>query len=282
MVDGAAALPADLAAKAGVYVVPLSLSVDGRPVTDPAAPVEDVLGAPRWATSGPSPGAFAEAVSAADRGDGVVVVTVAREVSATHAAATVAADSFPAGRVRVVDSRTAAGAQSLVCLAAARRAAAGGDVAAVAAAAQSAAALARLVATVPDLSRLARSGRVPAVAVRAGQALGVQPLFEFRLGRVRPLRPARRPEHARRRMVAALERASAGSEAVEVAALHASDPAAAQALLADVCARVGAARGFVSAFSPVMIAHTGPGLLGLAWVSSGPPRPRPRGGAPSA
>ena len=44
-----------------------------------------------------------------------------------------------------------------------------------------------------------------------------------------------------------------------------SPPTAAAALLARVEAETDVVDGFVSEFSPVMVVHTGPGLLGLAW-----------------
>jgi fatty acid-binding protein DegV len=43
------------------------------------------------------------------------------------------------------------------------------------------------------------------------------------------------------------------------------DQAAAEDLLAQVRARTKVETAFLSAFSPVMVAHTGPGLVGLAW-----------------
>ena len=50
-----------------------------------------------------------------------------------------------------------------------------------------------------------------------------------------------------------------------VSALHAVAPDAAAALLARIEDEVDVAEGFVSEFGPVMVVHTGPGLLGLSW-----------------
>src|SRR5581483_3719039 len=109
----------------------------------------------------------------------------------TTQAALVAQQLHGSERVRVVDSCTAAGAEGLVVTAAARVASAGGDIDEVEAAARHAATRVHLVATVANLDRLAKSGRVPEAAAWAGRWLGLQPLFEFRDGGAHPLRPSR-------------------------------------------------------------------------------------------
>jgi DegV family protein with EDD domain len=206
----------------------------------------------------------AEAIETADTGDGVVVLTIAQAMSSTHQAAQLAAREWP-DRVQVVDTQTAAGAQGLVVLAAARRAREGGSVSDVVAEAERARATVRLVATLPSLDHLARSGRVPGVAAWAGRWLGLQPLFEFRNGGAHPLRPARSRAAAEDRMLALWRADMVPGAALHVAAMHALDPAAADRLLDAVRDQVQPATAFVGSFGPVMVAHTGPGLVGLAW-----------------
>ena len=83
----------------------------------------------------------------------------------------------------------------------------------------------RLVATLSSLDHLVRSGRVPGVAGWAGRRLGINPLFEFRGGKVLRLRPALSQEGALDRIVAMVRRSrpdEAGAEPrLHVAALHA-------------------------------------------------------------
>jgi fatty acid-binding protein DegV len=125
----------------------------------------------------------------------------------------------------------------------------------------------RLVATVADLERLARSGRVPDAARWVGDRLGVRPLFEFRSGRARPLRPAFSREAALDRIVSRCAH-DAGQGPLHVAVLHAVDPAAADVLSSRV-AELKPATSMVGPFSPVMVSHTGRGLAGLAWWREG-------------
>ena len=243
------------------------LTLGGVTTRDGVLSLADVAvraGAEPFSTSGPTPGELAAAAEEAEAGEGVLIVTLARQMSATFDAACLAAGTAPPGRVRVVDSRSAAGGEALVALAAARRSAAGGDLAQVTAAAEKAAARVSLVAAVADLGHLARSGRVPAAAARAGQALGVRPLFQLRQGRVRALRPARGGEPALLRLVAAPS-AERRAGRLHAAVLHACDEAAAATVLDGVRARYAPASAFAGGFSPVMVAHTGPGLVGIAW-----------------
>lgn len=298
--DSAAALPPDVAARLGVHVVPLWLLIGGERHRDGDLPLEAVVArfSEPISTSAPSPGEYAE-VMAQLRGDGpVVALTVSERMSSSFEAAVLAAklvagdaarvvdaawrtgaasssvalgpgaDGAPAAEVVVVDTDTAAGAQGLVVQAAAEAAGQGADLATVLAVIERVVDRVRLVATVADLERLAASGRVPEAARRIGDRLGVQPLFEFRHGRARPLRPAFSTAAARdrilRRCVADAPPPGPRPGRLHATVLHALDPEAA----ADLRRRVEAldpASCDTGPFSPVMVVHTGRGLAGLAW-----------------
>ena len=190
--DSAAAVPQPLAAECGITVVPMWLVSDGEAVREGERTLGELLGDARITTSAPTPGEFEDAIrSALERGaSDVLVLTIASAMSASHDAAAVAVRDV-GEHARVVDTMTAAGAQALVVLAAARAANAGLSLDDVARVATDVAARVRLVATVPDLEHLVRSGRVPGIAGWAGRTLGLSPLFEFRTGKVHRLRPAR-------------------------------------------------------------------------------------------
>jgi DegV family protein with EDD domain len=265
--DSAAALPPELAGAHGIAVVPMWLTIDGRSVREGEIPFEDLLSRTDVKTSGPAPGEFETVVGdrlAADDVDSVVVLTIASTMSSTYEAAVVGARAA-GGPVRVIDTRTAAGAQALVVLAAAAAADAGGSVDEVEAAARRAIGEVRLVAMVPNLDHLVRSGRVPNIAGWAGRRLGIAPLFEFRDGGAHPLRPARGAQAALDRIVARWRRDRVEGARLHVAALHAYAEADATALLARVRSESEPATAFVGPFGSVMVAHTGPGLVGLAW-----------------
>jgi fatty acid kinase fatty acid binding subunit len=265
--DSAAALPPELAAAHGIAVVPMWLTIDGRSVREGELPFEELLQRTDVKTSGPAPGEFetvvAERLAAGDV-DSVVVLTIASTMSSTYEAAVVGARAA-GGTVLVIDTRTAAGAQALVVLTAAAVAEAGGSVEDVEAAARRAIGEVRLVAMVPNLDHLVRSGRVPGIAGWAGRRLGIAPLFEFRDGGAHPLRPARGVPAALDRIVARWRRDRVEGARLHVAALHAYAEADATALLERVRSESEPATAFVGPFGSVMVAHTGPGLVGLAW-----------------
>lgn len=277
MTDSACSLPAEIVSESSVVVVPMWVSAGGRQYRDGEIGMDQVLDrlGEGLTTSGPAPGELARAAAQADEGDGVVILTISRRMSAVYDAARVAASSLEENNVAVVDTGTAAGAQGLVVLAASRAARAGMALDGVVAAARAAASSARLVATLPSLEHLARGGRVPGAAAWGARWLGLQPVFEFREGKVRPLRPARGRRSALRQTVAVWERAweaaerkrapGGGAPGFHVAALHALEPATAAELLAEVTARAQPTSAFIGSFSPVMVTHTGPGLAGLAW-----------------
>jgi DegV family protein with EDD domain len=263
--DSAAALPPDLAREHGIAVVPMWLTVRGVPEPEGGRPLDQLVNERDVTTSAPTPGEFETAIKEACAGsDGAVVLTIASSMSATFHAASVAAQAVD-GPVRVVDTATAGGAEALVVLAAAQAARAGASLEEVESRARAVMEQVRLVATVPTLDHLVRSGRVPGVAGWAGRRLGINPLFEFRGGKVRRLRPALSRATALDRIVALVHRSRRPHSRLHVAALHALAVETADELLERVSQLEHPTTAFVGEFGPVMVVHTGPGLAGVAW-----------------
>ncbi len=271
--DSAATLPPELASGNEVAIVPMEVTIAGRSNGDRRVPLQEVLQHldDGVRTSSPSPGRFSSAIAAAQDGDGVLVLTVARSMSGTFQVASLAARRAT-GPTEVLDTGTAAGGEGLVVLAAARAASAGRPLQEVLEVARRAAAGVRLVATLHDLRHLVAGGRLPRVVGWLGGILGVQPLFEFRGGTIRPLLPALSHRAARRRMLGRWRRSRPrGPAALHVAALHALERDEAERLLEAVRAEASPATSFIGEFDAVMVAHTGPGLTGLAWWWDGAP-----------
>jgi DegV family protein with EDD domain len=264
--DSAAALPSELVERYNIRVVPLWLHIGDDRYRDGELPLEEL--AARFdepcSTAAPAPGEFAAVIAEARESGPVVVLTLAEGMSSTHQAAVLGARQVDE-LVAVMDTGTAAGAQALVVLAAAEAArdenATIDDVLGVA---KDVASRVHLVATVPDLARLASSGRVPEAARWLGDRLGVRPLFEFRQGQVKPLRPAFSRSAALERIVNRCASDHTTDGDLHVAVLHALDQDAADMLVQRVNA-LNPASCIVGPFSPVMVAHTGQGLAGLAW-----------------
>jgi DegV family protein with EDD domain len=251
-------------------VVAITILLDDVEVRDrpeAAARVAAALRADRSVkTAPPDALAYARAVEEGDA-DEAIVLTPATEFTVMHRNALLAA-RLSTRRVEVVDTRTAAAAQGLVVasvLHALRRGATLDDALDVA---YRAAARAELVASLPDLRVIERSGRVPAPLL--GSARPEVPngrvLFRFRDGAVVPLAATESAAEALQRLATAW-RVGGGESAASAAVFHARNPREAAALR-----RLLGRPAPVVAFSPAMAVHTGLGCVGVAWL--GAPKPR--------
>lgn len=266
--DTAAALTSELAASWGVRLVPLTVTVDGRSYRDtdlnPA-----MLAAGRVTTAGPTPGEFMAALQ--DAPDGAVVITVAASLSSTNAAAHMAASVCDAP-VEVVDSRTAAGAQALVVLAAVDQAARDRDVHAVAESARVAARSVRVAGFLENLDGLARSGRVPGLAADAARKTGLQFMFTLRDGSIKPARPATSRASALDRLVELCLASNDPEHAADVMLLGRADGLDERLDNAVAAGRLTIGRRLTGAFGTAITLYTGPGVTGLAWTLRGSDR----------
>lgn len=266
--DSAASLPADAAERFGIVVVPMTLVLGGVVYPDDEVPLEELighLGTEHVSTASPSVGAFLKAMESASEEGEVLVLTVSSNMSSTFDAARTAAGYLAPGSVQVIDTKTAAGAQGLVALAAARQAERGAALEEVAAVAERVASRVRLLGSLDNLEYLARGGRVPVAAARAGRTLGVRALFEFSDGRATARRPALSASATVDRLVGECLAGGRDGARLHAAVLHARCPDLAEGLCERVVAGAPDAVTFLAPFSPVMVAHTGPGLLGVAW-----------------
>jgi DegV family protein with EDD domain len=270
--DSAASLGPDLAAAWNVVVVPMQLSVGDDSLGEDEITLEEVAARldEGVSTSAPSPGAFARAIEQADRGDGVLVVTVSEKLSATAGSARMGGD-LGGAEVRVLDSGSAAGGQGLVVLAAARAAAGGARLAEVEQRAREVAGRTRLIAAVDSLDQLERGGRIPRMAAMAGRGMGIRPLFELRHGEIKRLRPATSVSGAQSAMLSRWRRSRPEHAKLHLAALHCFSRQRADQIVVAVSAHSSLEECFIGQFSPVMVAHTGPGVWGMAWWWEDPP-----------
>jgi DegV family protein with EDD domain len=216
-------------------------------------------------SSAPTALEYLQAIEEADA-EAAVVVTPAVEFTTMFHNASVAAE-LSERPVTVVDSRTAAAAHGLVVERAAEVAGEGGSVADTVRAAEEAARRAELVAALDGLDYIRRSGRVPPAAVGLARHLGVRPVFRLHQGVVERLGVPRSRESALERVAhEAQDRGVRDSERRVV--FHAADPERASVL--------GRRLGIAGAteFSPSMGIHTGPGVIGVAWLRPGGRRRR--------
>ncbi|MFN2590166.1 MAG: DegV family protein, partial [Actinomycetota bacterium] len=209
-------------------------------------------------SAAPSPLDYADAIERVEVRH-VVVITPAAEFTWMYRNGTLAAE-LTERSVTVVDSRSATAGHGLVVLAAAEAAAGAGGVDDVVSAAEDAASRVELVGALETLDYLRASGRVPAMAIGLATQLGVRPVFRFRDGVAERVGLPRSEQAAVSRVLREW-RDGGGEDAERCAVFHAARPEAAE----DLAGRLGGT-SFVTEFSAAMAIHTGPGVVGVAWL----------------
>jgi DegV family protein with EDD domain len=271
--DSSAVVPDVWVADYALEIVPLQLAwPDGTIMeTDPPYPEVAALLTQRGApsTAAPSPGAFGalfERLLAT--GSDVLTITPPAEFSTTFSGATLAARSIGGERIRILDARTAAAGQGIVATEAARRAASvpTPNLDEVCDTALRAASRVEIWATLTQLDYLRRSGRVPAIAAIGAGALRLQPVVRYAGGNPTPVGVTRSAARASERLLRAWERSVLPGRVLRLVAFHSDREDEAGALAVRVLERVPGAETHVVAVTASLAAHTGPGLLGLAWL----------------
>jgi DegV family protein with EDD domain len=263
--DSNTCLPPGEVAGSRIHVVPIAIrlasgEVQGDPARASSLVYEALARDEPVKSSAPTPLEYLEAIDGAGA-DEAVVITPAAELTVMYRNACVAA-GLATCPVSVVDSRTAAAAQGLVVLVAAAVGAAGGSAEEIRTAALSASARTGLVAALDGIDHVRRSGRVSSVALGLAEHLGIRPVFQLRDGSVERLGVPRSERSALRRIVQ--EAWQRGARTAERSAVfHAACPERAEALRAML-----GGSDFVTEFSPSMGIHTGPGVVGVAWLAA--------------
>ena len=273
--DSASAIPPEMAAEFGIAVAPMEITIDGRThVEGPSVSLKtfyrDLVTADELpTTSAPNPQAWLNAIGeAAGNADSVLCVTLSSNLSAAYDAARVAIDlaqkELPGKNVRVFDSESAAGSQALIALAAARAAARGDSLDEVESAAAHVRSRVYLVAFLETLMFLHKGGRVPRIAVWATQVLDIKPVLQFSRGRVDIVARPRSRRRAFDRLMQSVRADLAGKRA-HVNVMHADAAEEAALVMANLGSEFDCRELFLTQFHPFMGAHTGPGLVAVAY-----------------
>ena len=282
VVDSAASLPPHYEQLPGLHVVPMHLHIDGESYLDGQDLTTGdfyklLRGANRPpSTASPSPGSFLSAFEAASLGaHSILCLTISPRFSSTHdsamMAAAQAAERIPGLRIEVIDTESAAGGQGLVVTEALRAASKGLTLDEVAAECAKVIPRVSLLGCLDTLYYVWKSGRVPGIAYVSTKLLKIKPLLELTRGRVKNIGRPRTTQRAVARLLE-LMRQRTGAAPVHAAVMHADAAEEAEAVRRRIEDEFDTVELFVSEFSPVLGAHTGPGLLCIAfWAEDAPP-----------
>ena len=272
--DSTSCLTADEMSYLDVRVVPLRVMLGARSAVDDGVDVTpaDVTRALREkfavSTSRPTPAEFAAMYRSVLEAGATRIVSVhlSAALSGTWESATLAAQDFPHGAVRVVDSRSTAMGLGFAVLAAARCAAEGGSAAAVQGAATATVDRTRTMFYVDTLEHLRRGGRIGSAQALFATSLKVKPLLQMIEGQIVPLEKVRTSARAVARLID-LTAAAAGDSEVDLAVHHLAAAEKADALLASLRSAIPRVRDArVAELGAVIGAHLGPGVLGTVLV----------------
>jgi fatty acid kinase fatty acid binding subunit len=268
-------LPREMVRAAGVQEVSLYVSDGDRHEREADMPTFEAFyerlrsSAEVPTTSQPSIGDFLSVYEPlADEGHDIVSIHISGGISGTVESARQAAAELErrgaGSRIRVMDSGSACGGMGAIVLAAAAAARGGADAGAVAARAEAAKEATKIWFAVDTLEYLRRGGRIGSAQAWVGGALKVKPILTLDNELV-PIERVRTSRRAFERMIDYLhDRKADGATAWMVQHIRALDQA--EKVVERGREIFDSEPLFVSEIGPVIGAHAGPGLLGVAGI----------------
>ncbi len=124
--------------------------------------------------------------------------------------------------------------------------------------------------TVKTLEFLHRGGRIGGAQAFLGTMLNLKPILEVRDGRIEPAGRARTMNKAVDKMIDLLKEKIGGHTPVRIAILHTNafeDAKSLQSKVINTFPKNGIAEIMIAEVSPVIGTHTGPGIVGVAFLA---------------
>jgi DegV family protein with EDD domain len=196
--DSTSDIPKHVVDELGIVVIPLNVMFGSDSFRDgidlaPLQFLERLQNSASLPTTSQPPVTAFESVfqEAIDRGQAVVCVTISAELSGTHNAARLAAESVDPERIQVIDSRATTMQLGWVVIDAAREARRGMGLDQVASRARSAISRVKLFAVLQTLDYVYKGGRIGKAQQLVGSALAIKPILSVVDGVVVPFERVR-------------------------------------------------------------------------------------------
>ena len=278
VVDSSTCLPQDILQATGITVVPHQLIADERVYRDgidlDTSSFYEMLksNSAVITTSGPNPQAFLDAFEkVAKETRDILCITLSPRFSPTtydsaNIAARMAREQRPDLEIRILDSQAVAGSQGFVALEAHRASVEGKGLSEIVSQIESLIPRLHLLAYLDTLIYLGRSGKITKAKAWAGTLLGFKPLVELSQGEATLIERPRSSGKAMERLLGIVAERT-GDRPTHVNVMHANALKNAHKLRDRAQEVLNCREIFISEFTPVMGAHTGPGLLGMAYYS---------------
>jgi DegV family protein with EDD domain len=204
-----------------------------------------------------------------DQGYDVLGVFISSKLSGTLQSAHQGRDALASGkeRVKIIDSNSTAMAMGFQVLAAARAAADGASFSDLETLVKTASANTGVYFVVDTLEFLHRGGRIGGAQRLLGTALNLKPILALQDGKVEAMERIRTKNKAIDRLLEIIAEKTAGKAPVRLACLHANAPAEGRDLLERATDLIKPVEAIFTSVSPVVGTHTGPGTVGLAYMT---------------
>ena len=271
--DSTATIPQELVTRHNIYVAPLHIIWDKVRYRDgiDIQPQEFYQRLRQSATLPTTSGAIQVEFLQIFEGlrgkvDGIVCILISRELSAAYASALSTKEMVPEIPIEVIDSRLSTMGMGFGVIAAAKMASSGGSIEQVVTAAKEVLAKVQLFFALDTLDYLRRGGRVNFPAAVIANLLKVKPILTLRDGKAEPEARPRTMTKAMESLLS-LMKEKVTDTPLHVAVMHADNPDKAEYLKNEISSRFRSAELLVTGFTPVMGAHTGPGLIGVAFYN---------------
>jgi DegV family protein with EDD domain len=277
--DSIAQVPFETASELGIRVVPYSVLVEGEVVQDMSdynlgrlyqrMRHEKEL---RLSTSAPSIGVFREVFSGVleSGARSIVYIGLASRLSHAFSTAVEAArmihEEIGRQAIFLVDTRMATAAQGFLAIEAARLARRGANPPEIIQHVNAERTRAGFAAGLETLEYLARGGRIGKAAYMLGSAIRILPVVTLNeKGEVTPI--SRKMGYSRviEDCARYVREQVAGCRSLSLAVMHADVPDWAEKLRTMAVEQLRPDEIFTTTFTPTMVAHTGPGIIGLAY-----------------
>jgi DegV family protein with EDD domain len=268
--DSACDLPEPICAELGIEVVPLTIRfgdrefVDRKELSVEAFWRELDASSALPETSAPSVGAFEETFRrlSDDGADAIVCINLSARLSATMQSAQVAAKSVDgATPIEIIDSFSASMGIGNLVLHAARRARAGASLEEIVGEVDARRSREHVFAALDTLEYLRKGGRIGGAQAMLGSMLSIKPIISVLDGAVEPAGRVRTRSKALRFLV---DQVPVGNVEL-ISVLHANAPDVDE-FLAMLEPKVPDAEVTVGTIGPVIGVHTGPRVMGIAWI----------------
>jgi DegV family protein with EDD domain len=268
--DSASDLPEALCQELGIEVVPLTIRFGEREYVDrkelsTEAFWRELESSPMLPeTAAPSVGAFEETFRALSDGgaEGIVCINLSAALSATMQSAQVAAKALEGKTpIEIVDSKSASMGIGNLVLTAARQARDGASIEAIVQAVEARRDRQKLIATLDTLEYLKKGGRIGGAKAMLGSMLSIKPIIEVREGVVEEGRKVRTRSRALQHIVDTV--AADKPEIISVLDAGAPDLDEFMKMLEPT---LSGADVVVGTIGPVVGVHTGPRVIGVAWI----------------